>query len=178
MSPAPAASSIRIEIPDTPGRVVQLRDDLRRLAGSVERFGKREAADLPRLLVPIDGSPTSAALVVLLRRWREQFGWNFEPHLINVQPFLAREAAEALLLEHAGADTAETRAALDDAGIGFVHHVAMGDPAERILERAAAIEAAIIVIGSRGHGNIGRLLLGSVASKVTQLADCPVTVVR
>lgn len=167
-----------IEIPDTPGRLVPLRDDLGRLAGGVERFGQREAADLPRLLVPIDGSAASARLVATLRRWREGFGWRFEPHLLNVQPFLAREAAESLLMDYAGRDLGASRQALLDAGIGLVQHVAMGDPAERVLERADAIGAEGIVIGSRGHGGIGRLLLGSVASKVTQLAECPVTVVR
>lgn len=36
----------------------------------------------------------------------------------------------------------------------------------------------MIVVGSRGQGALGGLLLGSVAHKVIQLAACPVLVVR
>jgi nucleotide-binding universal stress UspA family protein len=38
--------------------------------------------------------------------------------------------------------------------------------------------ADLIVVGSRGHGRLAGLLLGSVAQKVVSLAPCPVVVVR
>jgi nucleotide-binding universal stress UspA family protein len=53
-----------------------------------------------------------------------------------------------------------------------------GDPAEVIITAARDREADLIVVGSRGHGRLVGLLLGSVAQKVVSLAHCPVVVVR
>jgi nucleotide-binding universal stress UspA family protein len=54
----------------------------------------------------------------------------------------------------------------------------MGDPATRILERAAAIGATMILMGTRGQGRIAIALLGSVAHKVVYDSSIPVTLVR
>jgi nucleotide-binding universal stress UspA family protein len=35
-----------------------------------------------------------------------------------------------------------------------------------------------IVMGTHGRGSVGRLLMGSVATKVIQLADVPVLLVK
>jgi nucleotide-binding universal stress UspA family protein len=51
-------------------------------------------------------------------------------------------------------------------------------PARAILEQARDLDATLIVLGSRGLGALGGLLLGSVAHKILQLASCPVLVVR
>jgi nucleotide-binding universal stress UspA family protein len=52
--------------------------------------------------------------------------------------------------------------------------VVMGDAAESIV---AAAENAEIVVGSSGHGFLGRLVLGSVAERVLAESLVPVTVV-
>ena len=56
--------------------------------------------------------------------------------------------------------------------------VGSGDPAEAIIDLAKNRNADLIVIGSRGHGRLAGLLLGSVAQKVVAHAVCPVLVVR
>jgi len=56
--------------------------------------------------------------------------------------------------------------------------VAVGDAAEEILASAKSGQADLIVMGSRGHGRLAGLLLGSVAQKVVGLASCPVLVVH
>ncbi len=53
-----------------------------------------------------------------------------------------------------------------------------GDPVEVILDTAKQVKANLIVLGRRGLGPIKRLLMGSVSSKVGQLADCSTLVVR
>ena len=50
--------------------------------------------------------------------------------------------------------------------------------AREILLAAGEFEADAIVLGSRRLGAFAGLLLGSVAYKVIQLADCPVMVVK
>ena len=57
-------------------------------------------------------------------------------------------------------------------------HLLVGNPAERIVEHATAIGADCIVIGSRGMGKVGSLVLGSVAMKVVHDAAMPVTIVK
>ena len=53
-----------------------------------------------------------------------------------------------------------------------------GDPAEEILQFAKNNDIDMIVIGSRGLGKIKGLLLGSVSSKVCQLAECTCVTVK
>lgn len=55
---------------------------------------------------------------------------------------------------------------------------AEGDAAEIIVERAKAIGAEMIVVGSRGRTGIARLVLGSVAEDVIRHSDCSVLVAR
>lgn len=98
-------------------------------------------------------------------------------HLIQVQPWLAREAASADLANRALGATARARALLDARNLPWRLHIAMGDPAERILDRAIQLHATTIVIGSRGLNVVESLLFGSVADKVMHLSYIPVMVV-
>jgi nucleotide-binding universal stress UspA family protein len=51
-------------------------------------------------------------------------------------------------------------------------------PVDAILGTARRLGAGAIVVGSRGHGVLGRLVLGSVSRDVIRRATCPVLVVR
>lgn len=53
-----------------------------------------------------------------------------------------------------------------------------GHPADEILRVAHERNIDIIVIGTVGRSGITRLLMGSVAEKITRHAPCPVFVVR
>jgi nucleotide-binding universal stress UspA family protein len=98
-------------------------------------------------------------------------------HLVHVQPWLSKEAAEAELAHRALGATARARDLLDTKGLPWRLHVALGEPAERIIHRAVRISASGIVIGSRGLNGIESLLFGSVAYKVMHLSPLPVLVV-
>jgi nucleotide-binding universal stress UspA family protein len=52
-----------------------------------------------------------------------------------------------------------------------------GLPADEILAAAAACEADLIVMGTRGRGRLAQFLLGGTAEAVIRRAACPVTVV-
>src|SRR3712207_2674630 len=54
----------------------------------------------------------------------------------------------------------------------------MGTPVDAILDLGEEIGADLIVMGSRGHGPLGRLILGSVSEGVVHHAPCPVLVLR
>lgn len=53
-----------------------------------------------------------------------------------------------------------------------------GSAAEVIIEVANARQVDLIVVGSRGLGQLAGLLLGSQSQKIIQHAPCPVLVVR
>jgi nucleotide-binding universal stress UspA family protein len=53
-----------------------------------------------------------------------------------------------------------------------------GAPADQIIRAADEIEADLIVIGGRGKGAVGAILLGSVAYQVLHHARCPVLITR
>lgn len=56
--------------------------------------------------------------------------------------------------------------------------IAVGNPAEQIIKKAKEINCELVVMGSRGLGEIKGILMGSVSNRVTKHAGCPVMVVR
>ena len=62
---------------------------------------------------------------------------------------------------------------------GAVHkHLGVASPDEDIIEYAKDKNADLIVIGSRGHGKLKSLVLGSVSQSVIVKAHCPVLVAK
>lgn len=59
-----------------------------------------------------------------------------------------------------------------------VAHFRRGSPAENVAQLAADLDADLVVVGSHGHRGLERLILGSVAERVSRLARCPVWIVR
>ena len=53
-----------------------------------------------------------------------------------------------------------------------------GDPAQTILQVARERHADMIVMGSRGLGDVGGFLLGSVSHKVSSLAECTCIIIK
>lgn len=82
---------------------------------------------------------------------------------------LDRYVAERLeaLTSAEGVDRARVRTSVD-----------FGDPAERLLALADAVDADLIVIGPRGKTGMDRLLVGSVADQVLRHAHCSVLIAR
>ena len=56
--------------------------------------------------------------------------------------------------------------------------VAIGDPANKIIDMAAATPGSLIVMTSHGRSGVGRFVLGSVADRVVRTSGSPVLVVR
>jgi len=79
---------------------------------------------------------------------------------------------------------AEVTAAVEElttAGVtahGVIRDTVFGHAAREIIEDAREHQADVIVMGSRGRGDLAGLVLGSTAHKVIHLADRPVLVVR
>jgi len=52
-----------------------------------------------------------------------------------------------------------------------------GDPAEVILAASEAEDVDVVILGSHRRGLLGRLMLGSISTQVSEQARCPVLVV-
>jgi nucleotide-binding universal stress UspA family protein len=52
----------------------------------------------------------------------------------------------------------------------------LGGPAHTIAEIAQSLDADLIVVGTRGHSLISKIVLGSVPIRLLQVAHCPVMV--
>lgn len=149
-------------------------------------------AELPyrRVLAAIDMSDTAsdalrtAARLGLAREGEVTLFHAFEqPGRANMA--LANLPAEKIA-GHAEATASRTRAALDaylagrDLGLGPVPPpivIEEGVPAEALRDVADRLSSDLVVLGTRGHGAVGRLLLGSVAEQALRSLTCDVLAV-
>lgn len=66
-------------------------------------------------------------------------------------------------------------------GVGGVvagDHLRFGRPSEEILDLATELGAGMIIVGSRGRGPLGRLVMGSVSEDLVFRSSCPVLILR
>ena len=139
-----------------------------------------------KLLVPVDGSENSVRLADYLVKWLQRLAEPAEVRLINVQPalhgeigmFLSKEQISNYHHDEGIHALQAARDRLDQANVPYTFHISVGDPAEVIVQFAREQLCDHIVMGTRGMGKFASLLLGSVASKVIQLAEIPVMLIK
>lgn len=140
-----------------------------------------------RVLIPFDGSESSMRALNYLVDFAKHYG-KPEVHVLNVQeapmvygdyvtPMMVDTLAKASL--KAGADVvARASAVLDEAGIAHQVHVEEGAIADTVAAYVEKLGCDAVVMGTRGMGAFGSLLLGSTAQKVLHAVHVPVTLVR
>jgi nucleotide-binding universal stress UspA family protein len=138
------------------------------------------------MLVAYDGSEHAQAAVRYAIDMARRLG-EARIVLLNVQPpAMSGEVSNLLTAEEvvdqhlAGGREllAGAQALLAAAGVSSESAVALGRPAEAIVEHAQKCACDAIVVGASSHGRVRSLVLGSVASKVAHMAEVPVTVVK
>lgn len=141
---------------------------------------------MAKVLVPVDGSAHSRRAAEHLLKLLAEEG-PMEIHLLNVQipiesgharMFVSHDELQDYYREEGLAALKDAREVLDNAGVPYQHHIAIGHVAVTIAAYAREKGFDRIVIGSRGHGALTDLLLGSVARDVLRLASVPVTLVK
>jgi nucleotide-binding universal stress UspA family protein len=88
------------------------------------------------------------------------------------QQFISGNVAEGKRVADHAAET------LRKAGVDVTVEVLEGPPADAVLRVADVHQCDLIVMGSRGRGELTSLLLGSVSHRVLAHAHVPVMIVR
>lgn len=134
----------------------------------------RERSEISKILVPVDGSENSQKAlehaVALAREMDLKMTLMnvLEPSFFKVKPELSKEIGSQIL----------SQAAEHAKGVKIDQKLESGHPAETIIKIARDEEYDLIIMGSRGHGAMKRLLLGSVSDHVIHYTDRSVLLVK
>lgn len=145
----------------------------RSAVSSHDRFLRR------RVLVALDGSP--ASLSALSWAAGQARAWDCSLVPVVVSPSSLRGPVGMAGLLRGPQDSLELlveRQVKGAGGAGLIVHprVLVGDPSAKLLDLLEPDD--LMVVGSRGHGALTSLLLGSTSLSVAEQAPCPVVVVR
>jgi nucleotide-binding universal stress UspA family protein len=138
-----------------------------------------------KALVPVDGSENALRALRHAIDLAKQ-GALSEIHILNVQPplgggvttFVGSATVKDYHREEAEKVLAPIKKLLDEAKVAYKTHITVGTPGECVAELARRHKVDKIIMGTRGLGSLGGLLLGSVATDVIKRADVPVTLVK
>jgi nucleotide-binding universal stress UspA family protein len=143
-----------------------------------------------RILVPVDGSPTSNAGLDEAIKLAKQFGSQLRllhvvdqmPLAVSAEGFGVMSVDVLGLLKEAGARVlADAKAHVVAAGVP-VDTLLVDSPNSRLSDHVTAVAmewpAELIVIGTHGRRGIGRVLMGSDAEQVVRHAPVPVLLYR
>ncbi len=143
---------------------------------------------MKKMLVPVDGSSNSMRAVKFAIDEAKQGSASI--HLLHViapfddygmmQAYISKRQRDLLMKERAAAILKRAAMPIGKAGVAFKLHIddAEGDVATRIANVTRRLRCGSIVMGTRGMGSLGNLVLGSIATKVIHATRVPVTLVK
>ena len=140
-----------------------------------------------KILVPVDGSPFTKRMLAYLAAHDEWLGGAHQYVILHAVPSVPARAAAVI-------DKATLKAYYDDegekvlkpirtyfakkSGLDVRYVVKSGSAADTVVAVAEKEAVDLIMMGSHGHGTIGNLVMGSVATKVMAHCKTPVLLVR
>lgn len=140
-----------------------------------------------KILVAVDGSENATRAVQYAIKWVAGSKDAMELHVLNVQPaitfggvkkFISQDAIDAYYQEEGEKQLQEARKLLESSGLPHTLHIGIGAAAETIVTYSRQHHCEQIIMGTRGHGAVSGIFLGSVAHKVIHLAEVPITLVK
>jgi nucleotide-binding universal stress UspA family protein len=132
----------------------------------------RGASQVRRVLVAVDVVGPVAEVLEAADALASRLGARVEA--IHVAPSPVRGDPEVRVRD--GAPRAARKVISQTIGRSAAIHLAVGSPAREIVDSARPDD--VIVCGARPRGALGRLALGSLATKLARRAPCPVLVAR
>ncbi|MEO8345857.1 MAG: universal stress protein [Betaproteobacteria bacterium] len=140
-----------------------------------------------KILFATDGSPGALAALSTLVDNLDRFRNPLELLLLNVHPplpyrsvgaWVGKDAVARYYDEEGDAALAESRSLLDARNIGYESVKLVGEPAQSIVTHASQAGCDFIAMGTKGHGALANLVLGSVGSKVLALSSIPLLLLK
>lgn len=142
-----------------------------------------------KILVPLDGSERAEKALTHTVELAQKLGSKVT--LIHVVPSLppyvntavdrlgqAQQSIVDELIRNGKELLDQYASSVSDKGIEVDTYTVMGQPADEILEKAISENYDLIVLGSRGLGEIKGYIMGSVSNRVSRHASCPVLIIR
>lgn len=144
-----------------------------------------EDANMEKILLPFDGSESATrALHRVCDQVKARPGSEVlllhvvDPWAIDPETGSWQRADKSAFLDEGERVLAPARQVLDDAGVAYQKSVVFGSPGNEIAAHAKRNGCTAIVMGTRGLSATASLFVGSVAQRVMQFTDVPVTLVK
>lgn len=139
-----------------------------------------------KVLLAADGSKHTKKALAFLVNHESLVGSHDELFVLNVQlqvparvkNMLGSTEVAAYHREEGDKVLNPIKKFLDKHALNYLCASVVGHPVEEILKAAAAEKSHLIIMGTRGHGLIGRTLIGSIAQRVVSDCDIPVLLVK
>ncbi len=139
-----------------------------------------------KILVAADGSTFTKRMLAYLAAHDEWFGAQHSYMVLTVVPpvppraaaVIAKDVLKAHYDEEAEKVLKPIRAFLGKQGVSAEFVSKTGTAAETIAAAAEKGKYDLIMMGSHGHGSLGNLVLGSVATRVMAQCGTPVLLIR
>ena len=140
-----------------------------------------------RILLAVDGSKHTlrsaryvARYAAALREAPDILVATFHPPLPyggKAAGVVGKRAIESYYREESERALGPATRLLARAGLGHATICQIAEPARGIVALAEAKKADLIVVGSHGHGNFSRFVLGSISAKVASASTIPVLII-
>ncbi|THV26813.1 universal stress protein [Glycomyces paridis] len=141
------------------------------------------AQETERIVVGVDGSPASVRALEWALRQAERTGASIEavhawevPVMYGSGMMVLPGGDEFEAAAKRNLEQAVGQAGGDSTAVPIELKAVAGHPAKTLVD--VAEHAALLVVGSRGHGGFMGALIGSVSQNCVAHAKCPVVVVR
>ena len=139
-----------------------------------------------KILIAADGSSYTKRMLAYLATHDEWLGAKHEYTVLHgvlaVPPraasFVSHKVVTDFYESEAEAVLSPIRAFFQQHGIHATFVYTVGHVADAIAERAVTEKSDLIIMGSRGNGEVANLVLGSVATKVLAKTTVPVLLIR
>lgn len=140
------------------------------------------------VMVPFDGSDSARRALQYVIDYARDNRNPLKVHVINVQQepvlfgeYVTGEMIEDLnngLLAKSNEILSEAAGRLQEAGIDWQTHPALGNVPDQVRDLVAQLGCDTVVMGTRGLSSFSGLLLGSVATRVIHEVPVPVLLVK